>query len=50
MHLTLQKPKARSIFLSNLIKSTMPRNNVLRASEATSLPMQAPLAIGTGLA
>ena len=50
MILTLQKPKAKSMFLSYLIKSWIAKNNVLRASKTTSFPRQAALAIGTGLA
>ena len=38
----LQKPNARSTFLSYLIRSTIAKNNVFKASWVTSLPIQAP--------
>jgi hypothetical protein len=48
--LTLQKPKARSMFLSYLIKSWMAKKSVFKASLTTSTPRQAAAATGTGLA
>jgi hypothetical protein len=48
--LTLQKPKARSMFLSYLIKSWIAKKSVLRASLTTSTPRHAAAATGTGLA
>lgn len=49
-HLTLQKPNARSIFLSYLIKSLMAKKMVFNASVTTSVPSMAAAATGTGLA
>lgn len=48
--LTLQKPNARSIFLSYLIKSWIAKKRVFKASVTTSVPRQAAAATGTGLA
>ena len=47
---TLAKPKARSISLPLLIRSTIASQRVLSASLTTSAPRQAPAATGTGLA
>jgi len=49
-HLTLQKPNARSIFLSYLIKSLMAKKIVFNASVTTSTPSIAAAATGTGFA
>ena len=49
-HLTLAKPKARSIFLSYLIKSLIAKKIVFNASVTTSVPSIAAAATGTGLA
>lgn len=49
-NLTLQKPKARSMFLSYLIKSWIAKKRVLRASLTTSVPSIAAAATGTGFA
>ena len=48
--LTLQNPKARSIFLSYLIRSWIAKNIVLSASYTTSFPSIAAAATGTGFA
>jgi hypothetical protein len=48
--LTLQKPNARSIFLSYLIKSLMAKKIVFKASVTTSVPSIAAAATGTGFA
>ena len=50
VNLTLAKPKAKSMLLSNLISSLIANHKVLRASLTTSDPRQAAEAIGTGLA
>jgi len=50
IHLTLQKPNARSMFLSNFIKSLIARKIVFKASVTTSTPSMAAAATGTGLA
>lgn len=50
VHLTLQKPNARSIFLSYLIKSLMAKKMVFNASVTTSVPSMAAAATGTGFA
>lgn len=49
-NLTLQKPNARSMFLSYLIKSLIAKNKVLKASLTTSTPSIAAAATGTGFA
>jgi len=48
--LTLQKPNARSILLSYLIKSLMAKKIVFNASVTTSVPSIAAAATGTGFA
>ena len=50
VHLTLQKPNARSIFLSYLIKSLIAKKMVFNASVTTSVPSMAAAATGTGFA
>jgi len=48
--LTFANPKARSRFLSFLIKSLMAKKIVFNASVTTSVPSMAAAATGTGLA